>query len=101
VLPFGTKLWFIYQESSTPGKTYGIKAQCYWEHLVERHWELEEHNKNIWEKNKKSLPPFQNPKGKILGPFECMSSLLIGHMIIMAVKLPICHHFQPELNTSA
>jgi hypothetical protein len=44
-------------------------------------------------KNNESLPPCQNPKGKKLGPFECMSSLLIGHMIIMALKLPILSPF--------
>jgi hypothetical protein len=91
---------FVY-ESSTPGKTYGLKAQCYWEHLVEHHWELEEYNKNIWEKTRNPSHPSKTQKEKKLGPFECLSSLLIGHMIIMALKLPICHHFQPEQNTPA
>ncbi len=53
------------------GKTYGIKARCYWEHPWETHWELRKHIGNplgIWkehkgnmlgtkEKWKKSLPP--------------------------------------------
>jgi len=35
--PFGPI--YIGEEGRTLGKTYGIKARCYWEHPWEMHWE--------------------------------------------------------------
>jgi hypothetical protein len=36
-------LWptYIGEKGRTLGKTYGIKARCYWEHPWGTHWELE------------------------------------------------------------
>jgi hypothetical protein len=61
-------LWpsHIGEKRRTLGKTYGIKAKCYWEHPWGTHWEPSEHIENLkgtcWEKNKKkkyypTLPP--------------------------------------------
>jgi hypothetical protein len=41
-LPFGPP---IGEKGSTLGKTYGIKARCFWEHPWGTHWEPREH---IW-----------------------------------------------------
>jgi hypothetical protein len=37
-------LWptYIGEKGRTLGKTYGIKARCYWEQSLGTHWELEE-----------------------------------------------------------
>jgi hypothetical protein len=65
-------LWPMYigEKGRTLGKTYGIKARCYWEHPGGTHWKPREHIGNLmgihWElegnmletkgKRKKSLP---------------------------------------------
>jgi len=54
---------YIGEKGRTLGKTYGIKARCYWEHPWGTHWEPREHIENlkgIKEKGKmkkKSFPP--------------------------------------------
>ncbi len=42
-------LWPIYvgEKRRTLGKTYGIKARCYWEHPWGTHWEPREHIENL------------------------------------------------------
>jgi len=42
-------LWptYIGEKGRTLGKTYGIKARCYWEHPWETHWEPREHVENL------------------------------------------------------
>jgi len=42
-------LWptYIGEKGRTLGKTYGIKAKCYWEHLWGTHWEPREHIENL------------------------------------------------------
>jgi hypothetical protein len=76
------------------GKTYEIKARCYWEHPWGTHWEHREHDENplgtCWElrKNeKKNSPPTQNLKGKKSRHFERMLSLPIGCMKFLFPKL--------------
>jgi hypothetical protein len=42
------------------GKTYGIKARCYWEHLLRTHGELERNIEGTCQeqrKNEKNPPP--------------------------------------------
>jgi hypothetical protein len=43
-------LWptYIGEKGRTLGKTYGIKARCYWEHPWETHWELRELEWNMF-----------------------------------------------------
>ncbi len=36
-----------YTKQMSLGKTYGIKARCYWEHLQGAHWEPREHVANL------------------------------------------------------
>ncbi len=42
-------LWptYIREKGRTLGKTYGIKARCYWEHTWRAHWESREHIENL------------------------------------------------------
>jgi hypothetical protein len=42
-------LWptYIGEKWRTLGKTYGIKARCYWEHPWETHWEPREYIRNL------------------------------------------------------
>ncbi len=42
-------LWptYIGEKRRTLGKTYGIKARCYWEYAWGTHWELREHIENL------------------------------------------------------
>jgi len=42
-------LWphYIGEKGRTLGKTYGIKARCYWELPWGIHWELREHIENL------------------------------------------------------
>jgi hypothetical protein len=42
-------LWPMYigEKGRTLGKTYGIKARCYWEHPWGTHWEPKEHIENL------------------------------------------------------
>jgi hypothetical protein len=44
-------LWPSYRgkKGRTSGKTYGIKARCYWEHPWGTHWEHREHIENLME----------------------------------------------------
>ncbi len=64
-------LWpsHIGEKWRTLGRTYGIKARCYWEHPWGTHWELtgpwKEHIGKKKEKWKKSPPP-PKLKGKII-----------------------------------
>jgi len=54
-------LWptYIGEKWRTLGKTYGIKARCYWEHPWETHWEPREHIRNLmgthWELERNML----------------------------------------------
>jgi hypothetical protein len=63
-------LWptYIGEKGGTLGKTYGIKARCYWEHPWGTHWGHREHIENPLgtRKNEKksSSPPSLNPKLK-------------------------------------
>ncbi len=52
-------LWptYIGEKGRTLGKTYGIKAKCYWEHPWGTHWELERNMLGTKEKWKKAPPP--------------------------------------------
>jgi hypothetical protein len=90
-------LWptYIGEKGRTLGKTYGIKARCYWEHLwgtyqeptehfgnlMGTHWELEG---NMLGTKEKIFPPPPHPapkknlKDKKSRHFECMLSLPIG-----------------------
>jgi hypothetical protein len=42
-------LWpsYVGEKRRTLGKTYGIKARCYWEHPWGTHWEPREHIENL------------------------------------------------------
>jgi hypothetical protein len=58
-------LWptYVGEKGRTLGKTYGIKAWCYWEYPWGTHWELEGNMLGRKEKRKKSSPsPPPNPK---------------------------------------
>ncbi len=67
-------LWFTYigEKGRTLGKTYGIKARCYWKHrehivnLIGTHWELEGNILGTKGKIKKILSP-PPPNLKLLG----------------------------------
>jgi hypothetical protein len=77
-------LWptYIGEKGRTLGKTYGIKASCYWEHpwelrehignLMGTHWELEVNMLGTKENWKKSSPHPQNLKEKKSRRLECM-----------------------------
>jgi len=59
-------LWptYIGEKGRTLGKTYGIKARCYWEHPWGTHWEpreLEGDMLGTKEKRKKSPPTPPKP----------------------------------------
>ncbi len=101
-------LWptYIGEKRRTLGRTYGIKARCYWEHpwgthweprecignLMGIHWELERNILGTKGKMKKILPlppfsPTQNLKGKKKSRhFEFMLSLPIGWMKFLFPK---------------
>jgi hypothetical protein len=85
-------LWPNYrgEKGKTLGKTYGIKARCYWEHRWGTHWKLErEHvrNKGKMNKNLPSIPTPQKLKRKIKSMhFECKLSLSIGCMKFLCCK---------------
>jgi len=89
-------LWpnYIGEKGRTLGKTYGIKARCYWVHPWGTHWELKEHIGNLkgtcWEqmKKKQSLPP-PNLKGKKSRHFDCMHEIFIWKTV--------GHYFWPGL----
>ncbi len=38
---------YIGEKGRTLGKTWGIKARCYWEHPWGTHWEPKEHIENL------------------------------------------------------
>jgi hypothetical protein len=94
-------LWptYIGEKGRTLGKTYGIKARCYWEHLWRTHWEPIKHCKNMmepigdvkgtcWEQKKKEkISPTPKLKRKKSRHFECMLSLPIGCMKFLFPKL--------------
>jgi hypothetical protein len=42
-------LWptYVHEKGRTLGKTYGIKARCYWNHPWGTHWEPREHIENL------------------------------------------------------
>jgi len=46
-------LWptYIGAKGRTLGKTFGIKARCYWEHPWGTHWELRKHTRNLMTTN--------------------------------------------------
>jgi len=48
---------YIGEKGRTLGKTYGIKARCYWEHPWGTHWELEGNMLGTKEKSKKVPHP--------------------------------------------
>jgi hypothetical protein len=109
-------LWptYIGEKGRTLGKTYGIKARCYWEHPWETHWEPKEHIRNLIgthrelernmlgtkEKRKKSSPhpPTHNFFIKKTRHFECMLSLPIGCMKFLC-STTTRHQFWPRLIT--
>jgi hypothetical protein len=94
-------LWptYIGEKGRTLGKTYGIKARCYWEHLWRTHCEPVEHVENVmgthWElernmlgtKVKRKRSPTPKLKRKKSRHFECMLSLPIGCMKFLFSKL--------------
>jgi len=56
---------YIGEKGRTLGKTYGIKARCYWEHPWETHWELREHKGNmLGTKTNENPPPQRNNQGQ-------------------------------------
>jgi hypothetical protein len=57
------------EKGRTLGKTYGIKARCYWEHLWGTHWEPRKYWERIgnqkgtcWEGKMKKILPSPHPK---------------------------------------
>jgi hypothetical protein len=50
---YGKKIWlslwptYIGEKWRTLGKTYGIKARCYWEYPWATHWEPKKHIENL------------------------------------------------------
>jgi hypothetical protein len=67
---------YIGEKGKTLGKTYGIKARCYWEHpwnlgnILGTQWELEGNMLGTKEKRKKNHPPLvQNLKRKKIKAF--------------------------------
>jgi hypothetical protein len=72
-------LWptYVGEKGRTLGKTYGIKARCYWERPWGTHWEPIGHIKNLigtcWEPRKKK---------KESKHFESMMSLPIGFGVV-------------------
>jgi len=50
---------YVLEKGRTLGKTYGIKARCFWEHLWGTHWERKEHIRNLmgthWELERNML----------------------------------------------
>ncbi len=81
-------LWptYIGEKGRTLGKTYEIKARCYWEQPWGAHWEpdgntLGPRRGTRWEH------PTQNSKEKKTRFFECMLSLPIGCMKFLFPKL--------------
>jgi hypothetical protein len=98
-------LWlnYISERGRILGKTYGIKARCYWEHPWRTHWEpnknpleLEGYMLGTKENWKKFFPPFhpytQNLEKIKSRHFECMLSLPISYMKFLFSKT-IHHHF--------
>jgi len=101
------RLWptYVGEKGRTLGKTYGIKAWCYWEYPCGTHWELEGNMLGRKEKRKKSSPsppppPTQNLKGKKSRHLGCM--LQPTHWLhLFSVSKTIGHHFWPRLMAGA
>jgi hypothetical protein len=94
---------YIGKKGRTLGKTYGIKARCYWEHPWGTHWHPIKHIGNLmgtcWEqrKNEKNPPPPQFPlkekKSRALWVHPEPSHWL--HEI--SISKTVRHHFWPGL----
>ncbi len=86
---------YIGEKGRTLGKTYGIKARCYWEHPWGTHWELEGNMLGTKEKLKKPSPhtPTQNFLECMLQPTHWLHVFLISKTIR--------HHFWPGLTAGA
>jgi hypothetical protein len=71
---------YIGEKGRTLGKTYGIKARCYWEHignLMGTHWEVERNIEGTcWEQRKNGInpppPPPKTSKKNKLRHLGCM-----------------------------
>jgi hypothetical protein len=64
-------LWpsYIGEKGRNSGKTYGIKARCYWEHLWGTHWEHSEHIENL-------MGTHWELEGNMLGTKEKLKKIL-------------------------
>jgi hypothetical protein len=78
-------LWptYIGEMGRTLGKTYRIKARCFWEKPWGTNWEKMKYKK----KPPPPPPPQANLKEKKSRHFECMLSLPIGCMKFLFPKL--------------
>jgi hypothetical protein len=102
-------LWPMYigEKGRTLGKTYGMKARCYWEHSWGTHWELREHTENLmrtWCKHvgnkgkmKKILSPSPTKlKRKIIKALRVHAEA--SHWLHeISIPKTVYHHFWPGL----
>jgi hypothetical protein len=88
-------LWPMYIGEGTLGKTYEIKARCYWEHTWGTHWEPREHIENLtrthWQRERNMLGTKEKWK-KFTPSISPTPSLKL--CILVAVGLCLVKEFQ-------